>query len=540
MKNAVFTCIVLLVFLQIAISQPAISLVEVASGFLKPVDISHAGDDRLFITQQNGIIRIIDESGAVLPEPFLDVSGPVNDSGNERGLLGLAFHPDYASNGFFFINYTGAGGATFVSRFSVNPANPNQADPGSEVVLLTIPQPFSNHNGGELVFGPDGYLYIGMGDGGSANDPQNSGQTAGTLLGKMLRIDVDNQDPGLNYAVPSGNPYADPSDGIPGEIWAFGMRNPWRFSFDRLTGDLWIGDVGQGEWEEINFQPAGSAGGENYGWRCYEGNQAFNTAGCGPQEDYVFPVFDYSHSATGGCSVTGGFVYRGCTYPNLWGHYIFADYCNGQFWAIAPGGEVITLSNLSNLQYTSFGENFAGELFVTAHTQGKIYQVTETTGEPFTAPVVQWNDTLLSVPSGYASYQWFLDGVAISDANDPAFMPAQSGSYTVEVANETGCTVVSEAFFIVIQGLAETLPQPEWTLAPNPFNQSLAFRLKMSAAQNVRLEIFHANGRPVWAQSWQGQSGIDFSIPATAWPSGAYWVRLKTENGQWIRQILKS
>lgn len=598
-------------------AQPVIALEEIASGFTKPVDISHAGDARLFITEQPGFIRIIGEDGTVLPEPFLDISGPVNDSGNERGLLGLAFHPGYANNGYFFVNYTGPGGHTRISRFSVSASDPNTADSGSEVILLTVEQPFSNHNGGELAFGPDGYLYIGMGDGGSANDPQNNGQTAGALLGKMLRIDVDNQDVGLNYAIPATNPYADPNDGIPGEIWAFGMRNPWRFSFDRLTGDLWIGDVGQGEWEEIDFQPAGSPGGENYGWRCYEGTHAFNLNGCGPATDYVMPVFEYSHTASGGCSVTGGFVYRGCAYPNLYGHYIFADYCNGQFWATKPDGQggwdAFTLSNLSNLQYTSFGENYLGELFVTGHTQGKIYRVVETSGpafsiettvsdetcegaadgaislswtsvnEPvsvlwnnqatgpelenlpagtycaaiqgangcqtslcvevaqgqFEAPEIAWNDTTLAVPASYQSYQWFLDGALIPGAIGPEYIPLQSGSYTVEVTNEAGCSAISGAVDVVIQNLKNILPEPEWTIAPNPFTQTLQFKATFTSPEAIGLKIFHADGRLLYERSWERAMEASLLIDSAGWPGGVYWVWLEAGGGRWSRKVLK-
>ena len=598
-------------------TQPQIALEIVASGFYKPVAISHANDSRLFITQQNGLIRILDANGDILPTPFLDISGPVNDSGNERGLLGLAFHPDYANNGYFFVNYTGSGGATKVSRFSVSAANPNVADPNSEQVLLTINQPFSNHNGGNVAFGPDGYLYIGMGDGGSANDPQNNGQTLTTLLGKMLRIDVDNQDPGLPYAIPPGNPFADPGDGIRDEIWAVGMRNPWRFSFDRLTGDLWIGDVGQGEWEEIDFQPAGSPGGENYGWRCYEGDQSFNTSGCGPIGNYTFPIFDYSHSQSGGCSVTGGVVYRGCRYPNLYGHYVFADYCNGQFWSIAPDGasgwDVFTLSSFNSLQYTAFGEDYQGELFVTGHSQGRIYRVTETSGtsfiidasiqaescegsadgsillewppvnEPvavlwntqetdpmlenltsgeycaqitggngcqtslcleviasvFSAPVIQWNDTILSVPTGYSSYLWYLEGMPISGATDPAFMPLQNGPYTVEVTNEAGCSAISEPYFLVIQSLEEPSIALDWKVAPNPFQDTWEVDAHFLNATNCLLEVFGPNGRLVWIQSWEQVSRISHAIDGGDWPAGIYWVRLSTSEGKWVKQLVR-
>ena len=543
MKKAILVFAGLLGFAACAITQPQLVLETLATGFYKPVAISQANDSRLFVTQQNGLIRIIDEGGSVFATPFLNIQDRVNTSGNERGLLGLAFHPHYADNGYFFVNYTGSGGATRVSRFSVDPADPNQGDPNSEVVLLTISQPFSNHNGGGIAFGPDGFLYIGTGDGGSANDPQNNGQTLTTLLGKMLRIDVDNQDAGLPYAIPPDNPFSDPNDGTRDEIWALGMRNPWRFSFDRLTGDLWIGDVGQGVWEEIDFEPAGSAGGQNYGWRCYEGNHAFNTSGCGPMEDYTFPVFDYSHSASGGCSVTGGVVYRGCRYPSLYGHYVFADYCNGQFWSIEPDGAdgwtVHTLSAFSGLQYTSFGEDKQGELYVTGHSQGQIFRVVETSGPVFETPVIQWNDTLLSVGEGYSSYQWYIDGAPISGATGPAFMPQQNGPYTVEVTSESGCTAVSEPYFLVIQSLSEPFPAPDWDIRPNPFQQTWTVHLELENPADCALDVFGVQGGRVWSRSWKQVAQLSQTIDGDAWPAGVYWVRLSTEEGAWVRQLTK-
>jgi len=523
-------------------AQPVISLVEVASGFSKPVDISHANDPRLFITEQAGIIKILDENGQVSPEPFLDITDRVNDNGNERGLLGLAFHPDYSNNGYFYVNYTGPGGHTRISRFSVMPGNLQKADT-AEMILLTINQPYSNHNGGELAFGPDGYLYIGMGDGGSGGDPQDNGQKTTSLLGKMLRIDVDNQDPGLKYAIPPYNPFESPGDDTRDEIWAMGMRNPWRFSFDRFTGDLWIGDVGQEEWEEIDFEPAGSAGGWNYGWRCYEGTHAYNTDDCGPQGDYVPPVFEYSQSATGGCSVTGGFVYRGCAYPKLWGHYLFADYCNGQFWSITPsdlaGWQVTTLGNFANLQYTSFGENYQGELFVTAHTQGKIYRITETSGPAFEAPEILWNGIALSVPSGFAAYQWYLEGEPVEGAVDSVLLPLQTGYYSVEVTSEAGCSALSEPVYIAIQSDSEAALRPDWNISPNPFSDALVFQLEMKKPGRVCLEILRLDGGLVWNRSWKRVSRIEHRIDAASWPSGAYWARLVTEDGQWVDQLIR-
>ena len=353
-----------------------LQLVPFADGFERPVDIAHCGDDRLFIVEQyTGRIWIVNREGVRLPEPFLDL--PPLSTQNEQGLLGLAFHPEYQNNGYFFVNYTRTNGDTRVSRFQVSASNPNQADPNSEVVLFEVDQPYANHNGGCLKFGPDNYLYIGLGDGGSGGDPQGNGQNTGTMLGKMLRIEVNAANP---YAVPADNPFVNQPGFLP-EIWALGLRNPWRFSFDRKTGDLWMGDVGQNNWEEIDFQPAASTGGENYGWRCYEGNHTFNTAGCGAMTNYVFPVDEYANAGAD-CSVTGGFVYRGLNYPNLYGHYLYTDYCSGKMWSLTPDGSggwnKQLLKDLNNFQFVSFGENKNAELFLAALGSGIIYRLTDT------------------------------------------------------------------------------------------------------------------------------------------------------------------
>ncbi|HZI66746.1 MAG TPA: PQQ-dependent sugar dehydrogenase [Thermoanaerobaculia bacterium] len=349
---------------------PEIALEPLATGLAQPTAIAHAGDARLFLTLQRGRI-VVFENGAVRPTAFLDVTPLVSCCG-ERGLLGLAFHPRYAENGLFFVNYTNTGGNTVVARYRVSAADRNVADPSSAATLLTIAQPFANHNGGHLAFGPDGYLYVGMGDGGSGNDPMCAGQRDDTLLGKMLRIDVDaNAGAPPFYGIPPDNPFAAPG-GARDEIWAKGLRNPWRFSFDRATGDLYIGDVGQGSREEIDFQPAGSAGGENYGWKMMEGTLCTGgTSGCPSgvaacnAPSLTLPILEYSHSS-GDCSVTGGYVYRGRLYPRLTGTYFYGDYCTGKVWgAVRDGGSWTTrlyAQRASNL--TTFGEDSAGELYL--------------------------------------------------------------------------------------------------------------------------------------------------------------------------------
>ncbi|MFQ5435666.1 MAG: PQQ-dependent sugar dehydrogenase, partial [Anaerolineae bacterium] len=374
---------------------PTLSVSLVADGFTRPTDITNAGDNRLFIVEQAGLIKIIDENGLVLIEPFLDIDALVDSaSHNERGLLGLAFHPSYPTEPYFYVNYTAEGGGdTVIARFQVSADDPNLADPDSRQEILRVSQPQGNHNAGDLAFGPDGTLYITMGDGGGGgdNDPGHgdigNGQERTTLLGKILRIDVNGSTP---YTVPADNPFVGDSSTLD-EIWALGLRNPWRISFDRQTGDLYIADVGQNAWEEINFQSAESNGGENYGWRCYEGNAAFNTTGCGAPAEYVFPIDDYPHSNStepddAGFSITGGFVYRGSNYPDLAGIYIYADFgssnvwlarSNGPNWDITPIGQLPGLSAPS-----TFGEGCDGELYV-AGFGGSIFQI-QTTGTAIT------------------------------------------------------------------------------------------------------------------------------------------------------------
>lgn len=373
-----------LIIIQIALltiilhtsAQVAVELVEFADGFTRPVSMTHAGDSRLFIVEKRGTIRIVEENGNVRPGFFLDIRDRVDDSASEKGLLGLAFHPDYVQNGFFYVNYTNANG-TVVARFSVDAQNPDLAIASSEFVLLTQSQPFNNHNAGDIHFGPDGYLYIGFGDGGSAGDPGNRAQNPMTWLGKMLRIDVNGGEP---YLVPEDNPFVGDPAYLP-EIWATGLRNPWRFSFDRVTGEMYIADVGQNIWEEINVQPAESPGGGNYGWRCYEGFEDFNFSNCSELTAFTEPVWVYPHSIENGCSITGGYVYRSETPGSpVNGRYIYTDFCSGQFWMLYRDfdGNWIneSLGKFLEGEFSAFGEDVHGELFVAALFQGKIFRVT--------------------------------------------------------------------------------------------------------------------------------------------------------------------
>jgi glucose/arabinose dehydrogenase len=352
-------------------AEPQVTFERVASGLSDPVSITHAGDARLFITLQSGLVMIFDGT-RLLTTPFLDVRNLVSN-GNERGLLSIAFHPHYAENGFFYVNYTNTNGHTVVARYHVS-SDPNRADANSAQQILFVEQPFENHNGGQLQFGPDGYLYIGMGDGGSGGDPGNRAQNKNELLGKLLRIDVDGAFP---YAIPPSNPFAN-GGGRP-EIWAYGLRNPWRFTFDRATGDLWIADVGQGSWEEVDVQRVTSIGGENYGWRTMEGTHCFNPSTNCNRTGLVLPVLEYNH-AGGACSVTGGYVYRGTQSPRLQGTYIYGDFCNGRVWGATLDQQgLATISSFVDTTFniSTFGEDVNGEVYVADYSGGVIYRIVD-------------------------------------------------------------------------------------------------------------------------------------------------------------------
>jgi glucose/arabinose dehydrogenase len=354
------------------------SLSEIASGFSYPLYLTNAGDgsNRLFVLEQTGkIILLVD--GAVQNIPFLDISSLVSQeirsSYSERGLLGLAFHPNYTENGLFFVHYSDPNGDTVIARYQVSPDNPNTADPTSGTIIFTHPQPYRNHNGGQIEFGPDGYLYIALGDGGSQGDPENNAQNPTSLLGKILRIDVDSSSP---YGIPADNPIATVNPNLAPEVWAWGLRNPYRFSFDRATGDLYIADVGHDQWEEINFQEADSPGGQNYGWRVFEGAHPYSDEA--DPGGTIPPIAEYNHSL--GCSVTGGYVYRGTALPALWGVYLYGDWCSGRIWATYPDaqGAWQTLEFMSGtgMAISAFGEDENGELYVLDYG-GRILKLTE-------------------------------------------------------------------------------------------------------------------------------------------------------------------
>ncbi|MCZ6598647.1 MAG: PQQ-dependent sugar dehydrogenase [Planctomycetota bacterium] len=434
-------------------AQTPLTTVRVASGLSSPLFVtSPEGDPRLFIVEQHGRIKILTD-GAVLATPFLDIDAKVLGSG-ERGLLGLAFHPDYSTNGFFYVSYSDNAGDTILERYSVS-ANPDLADDTSGVHILFVDQPFSNHNGGGIHFGPDGMLYLALGDGGSGGDPGCRSQKGDTLLGKLLRLDIDG---GLPYAIPPDNPYVGDPRNLD-EIWARGLRNPWRWSFDRETGDLWIGDVGQGAKEEISFTAASSTGGENYGWKIMEGFNCFSTAACPPtvpscgDSSLTLPVHDYTHAS--GCSVTGGYVYRGSQIPDLQGTYFFADYCSARIWSfefdgvsmsnfqertseLAPGGGLTI-----NLP-ASFGEDADGNLYI-CDLGGEVFQI---------VPDIQASATVFGCGVNPAGSIQITGGA-----------PVVGGSFTVGIDNPLGTQSPGALSFLAIS-LSPDPNYPCGTLQP--------------------------------------------------------------------------
>lgn len=346
----------------------SINLVEFATGFTAPVEIVHANDSRMFVVQQNGIIRIVQPDGTINATNFLNIGSKIT-YGGERGLLGLAFHPQYAANGYFFVYYNDTNGNITVARYTRSTSNPDTADPASEKIILNQPKPFDNHNGGSIHFAPDGYLWVVTGDGGSGGDPNNNAQNKNSLLGKLLRLDINSAGP---YNIPAGNPFV----GVDGadEVWAYGLRNAWKFNFDTVSGNVMIADVGQGQIEEINRMPLTQPG-INYGWRCYEGNSAYNTSGCAAQSTMTFPVAAYNHSG-GRCSITGGYVYRGSQFPALQGRYIFADYCSTQIGMLNADDSITWGPASAGNNFSTFGVNNQNEMFVAAVSSGRIFRVT--------------------------------------------------------------------------------------------------------------------------------------------------------------------
>jgi len=409
------------------------------------------GDNRLYAVQKDGFVRIVDTDGTVLPTPFLDLSAKVNNSSNnEQGLLGLAFHPNYQQNGLFYVFYNEVGtGKCIISRYLRSLANSDQANSISEGILLAFDHPNPNHVGGCMKFGPDGYLYIGTGDGGGAGDPNGNGQNLLSFMGKILRIAVGSG----AYSVPADNPFVGVANTAP-EIWAYGLRNPWRFNFDAFTGDLWIGDVGQDTREEVNFQPSNSPGGENYGWSCYEGTLPFNSNQCFAGSVYTDPLYEYENAGAD-CSVTGGVVYRGTQFADLFGKYLFTDFCSGKIRTVLNDGipTVAEVGDFTNNDFTALEAGPDGELYLVGFFSNIIYKIKSTNCAPVAWLVAEPNIALplggsvqLNAYGNGMNYQWLLNGQPIAGANANSLTVSVSGTYTVQVTNPVGgCTNMSNS-----------------------------------------------------------------------------------------------
>lgn len=526
---------------QPATAQPSLTLTEFASGLDRPIGIEQVGDERLFIVEQDGIIKIVDLDGTVHPTPFLDFTNKVYFGQSEQGFLGLAFHPDYKQNGYFFTYYTYGNGDSRISRWTVS-SDPNVADPNSEVVLIEEDQPAWNHNGGQIAFGPDGYLYVGLGDGGGGGDTYLNGQNRQALLGKILRIDVGSSD---SYAIPADNPFVgDPS--TLDEIWTLGIRNPWRFSWDRKTGDLWIADVGQDDWEEIDMEPAGSPGGLNYGWNCREAFHAGPGTGCGPLSDYADPVFEYPQIGNDGSSVTGGFVYRGGLNVDMMGYYFCADYVVGEWYAVEPdglGGFTGTELTETTSRVSSFGEDMYGELYV-ARLGGdnKIYKLSgaDQSGMTISGTATDASQASpnggsvdLVVTGGTAPYDFvWSNGSTIED-----LLNVSGGNYKVTVTDAAGLEAIAN-FSLKGAPVAVENQIPvafNITVFPNPAKD--AVQIQVHGINNVeKLVITNAFGQVVDTKALNGSNTLD--LDTRNYAPGTYMVSAERKGANVTKKFM--
>jgi glucose/arabinose dehydrogenase len=528
--------------------------------FSSALDLQNAGDgtNRLFAVERAGRIKVFqNESTVNTTKMFLDITDRVT-SGGETGLLGLAFHPNYETNGYFYVNYTAPSPLrTIISRFQVSASNPDSADKNSELILLTYDQPYSNHNGGCVAFGPDGYLYIAAGDGGSGGDPQNYAQNINVLLGKIIRIDINNPQPPLNYGIPADNPFVDSTNiNIRKEIYAWGMRNTWRFSFDPVTGWLWAGDVGQGDWEEVDI----IQNGKNYGWRCYEGNHPYNLTGC--NGTYEFPIWEYSHSL--GYSITGGYVYRGQSVPELSGKYICGDYVSARVWAIDYDGiNPATSTQITTApgSITSFGIDENKELYLVSFN-GKIYKFT-----PTIVPVelISFNATIID---GKVRLDWFTStetnnaGFEIERSQDGVnyeviFFIGGNGttthrnvySYIDEEVTSGICyyrlkQVDFDGSYEYLKVVAVDLGLPETFILeqnyPNPFNPKTVINYQVPKNGIITLKVYDVLGNEtatlVDEVKIAGSYSVDFD--ASQLTSGIYFYKLTAEDFSSVRKMI--
>ena len=464
------------------------------AGLNLPIEIKTCGDDRLFVAERPGRIRVINADGTLRTTPFLDVSAKVSSYTNgEEGFLGFAFSPNYKTDGKFFVDYTAniAGQLTSViEQYKVDPADSNLAQT-TGLRILSVSQPFSNHNGGNLMFGKDGFLYINLGDGGSGGDPNGNGQNKNTFLAKILRIDISNSSVRQPYRNPTTNPFYGQA-GVKPEIWAYGVRNPWRSSFDRITGDLWIADVGQGAVEEIDFQTANATGGNNYGWNIMEGSSCYNPSSNCDQTGITLPIYEYTHAV--GQSITGGYVYRSAQSKSLWGVYLFADYVAKWIDGItqsngiaSPVAHYITAAKATG-NPISFGQDRFGDLFILFNNDGTVYKLEDTSSvrkpKAYFTPTDQGNGSFLfqGLQGRSLTYQWLLDDAPIAGATDPDYITSAAGSYKLVVTNSLGSSDTSVAYLLGALPVNLT----SFTAQKLTGNNKIKLEWNISAEQNIK------------------------------------------------------
>jgi len=498
----------------------------VLTGIDGATTITNAGDERIFVTEQSGRILVFYRDGSIEQEAFLDIQSSV-ESGGEKGLLGLAFEPNFCESGRFYVNYTADDGGlvTRVSRFTLDPENPAVGDPDSEEILIQFDQDFGNHNGGHIEFGSDKLLYVGTGDGGSANDPNNRAQDVTSYLGKMLRIDVSPDD---GYMIPTDNPFLFDDFGQD-EIWSYGLRNPWKFAFDRETGNMYIADVGQNAFEEVNFEPADAEGGRNYGWRCYEAYAEAVLSECDPQE-YVFPIVDYSHSNNGNCSVTGGRVYRGPSFEAFDGWYFYTDLCSGLYWAVSQlGGATFEqdLGSIGQSFVSTWGEDVWGEMYF-ANSNG-LYRLLDPNDE-LEDPITQSGNTLSYSLDG-VSYEWFLNGELVGSAAQLNL--TEVGEYSLVLTTENGCQIESNIMVTSLSTGDYSVSRSPLTIFPNPASESVTIDLEGYSASANTLAIYSIDGRLI--RSVRTNSNR-LEVNLSDYAKGAYILNLLDISGNSIAQ----
>ena len=507
-----------------------LGLVPWASGMQHITSISHCGDDRLFVTRQGGLVQVITDSMTVLPVPFLNIGNRVIFNG-ERGLLGMAFHPDYANNGHFYLHYTanvGPHGVSRISRFKVSP-DPNVAYPDSELVLIELPQPDPIHQGGDLEFGPDGMLYCSLGDGGGAGDPGDQGQEAGTLFGTIIRI---RPEPDSTYSIPPDNPFAHDTTGRRPEIWAYGLRNPYRIGIDPLNGDLWIGDVGQERWEELDHWPGGVATGPNFGWSCYEANEPFLPMRCQDSLGLEFPLRAYAHNILGGdaCAIVAGEVYRGQRYPRLQGRFVHTDYCHGRLLLTSTDSLGMWVDSVG-LETGLFGFSDIsaaadGELFLASRTDQRVYRIVDACPRP--RPEIEVNGGTLSTTDDADTWEWYWNGQLLIGADSSSIEALVSGEYTVTITYGDGCTSTSPP----VQHVSTAVPgggqAGRFRLSPVPALDHVTLE-RDGAESALQVELTDASVRLVQRTTWEGQRTV---LALDGVPGGVLWVRVRTRDGR--------